>query len=103
MIQQLADVSAMSVAIFKFGQIFTINSTGEMGLLLFVKNANIITRNGADAIDGKIKCLQNVKDVDESVSWKLIMIMTQCVLGLGYADRVTCALGDHGAFMTIIN
>ena len=68
MIQQVVGVFAMSVAIFKFGQIFIINSTGEMAKLLFVKNANIITRIGVGAIDGKIKCLQNVRDVDENVS-----------------------------------
>ena len=63
MIQQVVGVFAMSVAICKFGQIFIINSTGEMAKLLFVKNANIITRIGVGATVGKIKCLMLVKDV----------------------------------------
>ena len=61
MIQQVVGVFAMSVAIFKFGQFFIINSTGEMGLLLFVKNANIITRNGVGAIDDNMKYLMLAK------------------------------------------
>ena len=93
----------MNVAIFKFGQIFTIFESGETAKLLFVKNANIRTKIGVGAIDGKIKCLMLVKDVDENVSWKLIMIMTQCVLGLGYAERATGTRVDGSAFMTIIN
>ena len=67
MIQQLADVSAMSVAIFKFGQIFTINSTGEMAKLLFVKNANIITWCGVSDIDGNMKYLMLAKDAGAKV------------------------------------
>ena len=61
MIQQVVGVFAMSVAIFKFGQIFIINSTGEMGLLLFVKNANIRTKIGVGAIDDNMKYLMLAK------------------------------------------
>ena len=93
----------MNVAIFKFGQIFTIFESGETAKLLFVKNANIRTKIGVGAIDGKIKCLQNVKDVDENVSWKLIMIMTQCNSGHGSAEHATDTLGDGGSAFIIIN
>ena len=58
----------MSVAIFKFGQIFTIFEAGEIAKLQSASHANMQIKIGVGAIDGKIKCLQNVKDVDESVS-----------------------------------
>ena len=61
MIQQVVGVFAMSVAIFKFGQMFIINSMGEMGLLLFVKNANIKTKVGVGAIDDNMKYLMLAK------------------------------------------
>ena len=68
MIQQVVDGFVGNVDIFKFGQISIIFEMEEMAKIQSANHANIIAWRAADAIDGKIKCLQNVRDVDENVS-----------------------------------
>ena len=65
MIQQVVGVFAMSVVIFKFGQIFMMIEKGATAKRLFAKNANIRTRFGAGAIDENIKYLMLAKAADE--------------------------------------
>ena len=61
MILVVLGVFAMSVAIFKFGQIFMMIEKGATAKLLFVKNANIRTKIGVGAFDDNMKYLMLAK------------------------------------------